>query len=163
MVFHRVEGQPRCAAAVARPLPWVNFATSRPGVPKVSFLASRPIHTGGHDRALAEGRLGVGHLTTWARLQDGVVEINTECCPNCGGKPEIIGAIVEQWVIAKILTHLGLDPQFPPKGRARERSTLLPEPRPPSQTHRHRLQRQTAAGMALRAGSERGCRSQAQP
>jgi len=88
--------------------------------PEVGFLAPPRTHTGSHDRALAEGRLGVGHLTTWARLQDGVVETNRESCPNCGGKPEIIGAIVEQRVIEKILTHLGLDRQTPPKGRARE-------------------------------------------
>ena len=42
-------------------------------------------------------------------------------CPNCcGGELKIIAAILEQPVIAKILSHLGLDPQPPPKGRARE-------------------------------------------
>lgn len=33
---------------------------------------------------------------------------------------KIIAAILERPVIEKILTHLGLDPQPPPKGRARE-------------------------------------------
>jgi len=32
----------------------------------------------------------------------------------------IIAAILERPVIEKILTHLGLDPQPPPRGRARE-------------------------------------------
>jgi hypothetical protein len=32
---------------------------------------------------------------------------------------KIIAAILERLVVAKILTHLGLDPQSPPKGRAR--------------------------------------------
>ena len=42
-------------------------------------------------------------------------------CPNCGlGGLKIIAAILEQPVIEKILTHLGLDPQPPPRGRSRE-------------------------------------------
>jgi len=40
-------------------------------------------------------------------------------CPNCGaGELEIIAVILERPVTEKILTHLGLDPQPPPKGRA---------------------------------------------
>ena len=42
-------------------------------------------------------------------------------CPNCGaGELKIIAAILERPVIEKILEHLGLDPQPPPRGRARE-------------------------------------------
>ena len=42
-------------------------------------------------------------------------------CPSCGaGELKIIAAILERAVIQKILAHLGLDPQPPPKGRARE-------------------------------------------
>ena len=42
-------------------------------------------------------------------------------CPNCGaGELKIIAAILERPVSDKILAHLGLDPQPPPKGRARE-------------------------------------------
>ena len=41
--------------------------------------------------------------------------------PNSGaGELKIIAAILERPVIEKILTHLGLDPQPPPKARARE-------------------------------------------
>ncbi len=41
--------------------------------------------------------------------------------PNCGsGELKTIAAILERPVIEKILSHLGLDPQPPPKGRARE-------------------------------------------
>jgi hypothetical protein len=44
-----------------------------------------------------------------------------EHCPNCGaGELKIIAAILERPVIEKILTHLALDPQPRPKGRARE-------------------------------------------
>jgi hypothetical protein len=40
---------------------------------------------------------------------------------NCAaGELKIIAAILERPVIEKILTHLGLDPQPPPRGRARE-------------------------------------------
>ena len=42
-------------------------------------------------------------------------------CPNCGGgELKIIAAILQRPVVEKILSHLGLDPQPPPKGRARE-------------------------------------------
>ncbi len=41
--------------------------------------------------------------------------------PNCGGgELEVIAAILERPVIEKVLTHLGLDPQLPPKAPARE-------------------------------------------
>jgi hypothetical protein len=40
---------------------------------------------------------------------------------NCGaGELKIIAAILERPVVEKILTQLGLDPQPPPNGRARE-------------------------------------------
>ena len=48
-------------------------------------------------------------------------DIDMQHCPNCGaGELKIIAAILERPVIEKILSHLGLDPQPPPKGRARE-------------------------------------------
>ena len=50
-----------------------------------------------------------------------VFDIDMQHCPNCGaGELKIIAAILERPVIEKILTHLGLDPQPPPRGRARE-------------------------------------------
>jgi hypothetical protein len=49
-----------------------------------------------------------------------VFEIDMEHCPNCGGELQIIAAILERPVIQKILDHLGLDPQRPPKGWARD-------------------------------------------
>ena len=65
----------------------------------------------------------------WSRSVDdpdvagiyGVFEIDMEHCPNCGGgELKIIAAILERPVIEKILTHLGLDPRPPPRGRAGE-------------------------------------------
>ena len=47
-------------------------------------------------------------------------------CSNCGGgELKIIAAILEQPVIEKILTHLRLDPQPPPRGRARAAGQAL--------------------------------------
>ena len=48
-----------------------------------------------------------------------VFDIAMQRCSNCGGGLKIIAAILEQPVIEKILTHLRLDPQPPPRGRAR--------------------------------------------
>lgn len=40
--------------------------------------------------------------------------------PSCGGELKIIAAILEQPVIEKILTHLGLQARAPPRAPARE-------------------------------------------
>jgi len=56
-----------------------------------------------------------------ARLLKRVFDIDMQHCPNCGGGEfKIIATILERPVIEKILTHLGLDPQPPPRGRTRE-------------------------------------------
>lgn len=48
-------------------------------------------------------------------------EFDLAHCPNCGaGELKIIAAILGGLVIEKILAHVGLDPQPPPRGRARE-------------------------------------------
>ena len=61
------------------------------------------------------------HCIGWARLLKRVFDIDMEHCPNCGGgELKIIAAILERAVVEKILSHLGLDPQPPPRGRARE-------------------------------------------
>ncbi len=61
------------------------------------------------------------HRINWARLLERVFDIDMQLCPNCGaGELKIIAAILERAVIEKTLTHLGLDPQPPPRGRARE-------------------------------------------
>ena len=50
-----------------------------------------------------------------------VFDIDMQHCPNCGpGQLKIIAAILERPVIEKILAHLGLDPQPPPRARAHE-------------------------------------------
>ena len=58
---------------------------------------------------------------SWARLLKRMFDIDMQHCPNCGvGKLKIIAAILERPVIEKILTHLGLQPQPPPRARACE-------------------------------------------
>ena len=50
----------------------------------------------------------------WAKLLKRVFEIDVAHCPNCGGELKIIAAIMEQPVIEKILTHLGLQARARP-------------------------------------------------
>jgi hypothetical protein len=50
-----------------------------------------------------------------------VFDTDLRRCPRCGtGKLKIIAAILLRAAIEKILIHLGLDPQPPPRGRASE-------------------------------------------
>jgi hypothetical protein len=55
---------------------------------------------------------------TWARLLKRVFDIDIKQCA-CGGKLKLIAVIEEPAVIEKILTHLGLSPQPPPRAKAR--------------------------------------------
>ena len=59
------------------------------------------------------------HRISWARLLERVFDIDMQHCPTCGaGELKIIAAILARPVIEKVLSHLVLDPQPPPKGRA---------------------------------------------
>ena len=55
---------------------------------------------------------------SWAKLLKRVFDLDLEHCPNCGGELKIIAAILEQPVIEKILTHLGLQARAPPRAPA---------------------------------------------
>ena len=70
---------------------------------------------GGDEQALARpARIG------WARLLARVFDIDVRHCPICGsGQFKIIAAILDRAVIEKILRHLGLDPQPPPRAPSR--------------------------------------------
>jgi len=68
-----------------------------------------------------------------ARLQKRVFQIDIEHCPNCGGQPKIIAAILESAVIERILTHLGLQARAPPRvpERGDFEQAACPRPGPP--------------------------------
>jgi hypothetical protein len=53
-----------------------------------------------------------------------VFDIDVERC-QCGGKLKLVAVIEEPAVIEKILKHIGLDPQPPPRAPARKRVDLL--------------------------------------
>ena len=55
---------------------------------------------------------------TWARLLKRVYDIDIERC-ECGGKLKLIAVIEQPEVIEKILAHIGLNPQPPPREKAR--------------------------------------------
>ena len=55
---------------------------------------------------------------SWARLLKRVFDFDVDRCV-CGSKLKIIGAIEEPAVIERILTHLGLAAQPPPRASAR--------------------------------------------
>ena len=61
---------------------------------------------------------------TGARLLKRVFDIDIEQC-KCGGKLKLIAVIEEPAVIGKILKHIGLDPQPPPRAPAHKRADLL--------------------------------------
>jgi hypothetical protein len=74
---------------------------------------------------LAESRSRASQSSRLARLLERAFDIDMQHCPNCGaGELKIIAAILQRRVIEKILIHLGLDPQPPPKGRVHERLHL---------------------------------------
>ncbi len=56
---------------------------------------------------------------SWAKLLKRVFDVDLGHCPNCDGELKIIAAILEQPVIEKILTHLGLQARAPPRPAAR--------------------------------------------
>jgi hypothetical protein len=55
----------------------------------------------------------------WAKLLKRVFNLDLTQCPHCGGELRIVAAILQRQAIEKILNHLGLDPQPPPRAPAR--------------------------------------------
>ena len=55
---------------------------------------------------------------SWAKLLKRVLNLDLEHCPNYSGELKIIAAILEQPVIERILTHLGLQARAPPRAPA---------------------------------------------
>ena len=70
-------------------------------------------HTPAHPPAgNAKGRM------RWAQLLKRVFDVDIEQCPHCGRQLKLIAAIEEPAVIQRILTHLGLAAQPPPRAPA---------------------------------------------
>ena len=80
-----------------------------PQEPEAPAQEAKPAEWGASSTHHRPVRLG------WAKLFEHKFEIDMEDCPNCGGELKIIAAILEQPVIEKILTHLGLPARAPPR------------------------------------------------
>ena len=122
-VMAPMEFMQRLAALVPRPrLHLIRFhgllapnAKLRKAVMPVPPVATAPAHAGDCDHlpaASAKGRI------RWAHLLKQVFDIDIEQCPHCGGQLKLIAAIEEPTAIARILTHLGLPAQPPPRAPA---------------------------------------------
>ena len=55
----------------------------------------------------------------WADLLRRVFLVDILCCTRCGGRRRILEAVTEPAAAARILSHLGLDPQGPSQESAR--------------------------------------------
>ena len=55
---------------------------------------------------------------SWAKLVKRSFDLDLEHNPNCGGELKVIAAILEQPVIERILTQLGLQAKAPPRTQA---------------------------------------------
>jgi len=55
---------------------------------------------------------------SWACLLKRVFDIDIQHCPHCGGRLQIIAAIIDPAVITKTLTHLHLPARAPPRSPA---------------------------------------------
>jgi hypothetical protein len=80
-----------------------------------TLAAANPAQEG--DGATKPGSSAKGRMR-WAQLLKRVFDIDIERCPHCGGQLTLIVAIEEPVGIARILTHLGLSAQPPPRAPA---------------------------------------------
>ena len=78
-------------------------------IPQPAHKDSTPVHEHAHGKAAR---------MSWAQLLKRVFDIDIERCV-CGGKLKIIAAIEAPALIERILTHLGLSAQPPPRSPAR--------------------------------------------
>ena len=52
---------------------------------------------------------------SWMARLKRVFAIDLSYCPHCGGQLQVIGAITEPGVIARILQHVGMDGRVQPR------------------------------------------------
>jgi len=123
-VMEPMEFMQRLAALVPRPrLHLIRFhgvlapnAKPRKAVVPVPPTATVPAHASDCAHlpvGSAKGRM------CWAQLLKRVFDIDIERCPHCGGQLKLIAAIEDAAAIARLLTHLGLAAQPPPRAPAR--------------------------------------------
>jgi hypothetical protein len=125
LVMSPLEFMQRLAALVPRPrLHLIRFhGVLAPNAKLRALVVPQGAEAPAQAAPPAECEAGCAHhrpvRLSWAKLLKRVFEIDIEHCPNCGGELKIIAAILEQPVIEKILTHLGLQARAPPRSPAR--------------------------------------------
>ncbi len=116
-----LEFMQRLAALVPRPrLHLIRFhGALAPHAKLRAAIVPVPAHTTTGCATNCDHAHGASVRMSWARLLKRVFDIDIEHCPQCGGKLKIIAAIDQPAVIERILTHLGLSAQPPPRAPAR--------------------------------------------
>jgi len=119
LVMSPLEFMQRLAALVPRPrLHLIRFHGVAPHAKLRAAIVPIPAQkTTGH-AGDCEHAHGARARMSWARLLKRVFDFDVERCV-CGGRLKIIAAIEEPAVIERILTHLGLSAQPPPRTPAR--------------------------------------------
>ena len=120
LVMSPLEFMQRLAALVPRPrLHLIRFHGVLAAHAKLrAAIVPIPAQTPAGHAAACDHAHGAPARMRWARLLKRVFDIDVERCM-CGGKMKIIAAIEEPAVIERILTHLGLSAQPPPRAPAR--------------------------------------------
>jgi hypothetical protein len=123
LVMTPLEFMQRLAALVPRPrLHLIRFhGVLAPNAKRRAAIVPMPAqttHAAAHSPDVAHAH-GAPARMSWARLLKRVFDIDIEHCPQCGGNLKIIATIEEPAVIERILTHLGLCAQPPPRTLAR--------------------------------------------
>ena len=124
-VMTPMEFMQRLVALVPRPrlhlirfhgVPASNAKLRKVVVPVADQTATTPARAGDCARTFAGNAKG---CMRWAQLLKRVCDIDIEHFPHCGGQLKPIAAIEEPAVIQRILTHLGLASQPPPRASPR--------------------------------------------
>ena len=121
IVMSPLEFMQRLAALVPRPrLHLIRFhGVLAPNAKLRAAIVPVPAQTTTKDAGDCAHAHSAPARMSWARLLKRVFDIDIEHCPQCGGDLKIIAAIEEPAVIERILTHLGLSAQPPPRAPAR--------------------------------------------
>ena len=120
LVMSPLEFMQRLAALVPRPrLHLIRFhGVLAPHAKLRATIVPNPAQTTTAHAADCDHAHGARARMSWARLLKRVYDFDVERCV-CGGKLKNIAVIEEPAVIERILTHLGLSAQPPPRTPAR--------------------------------------------